>query len=62
MKYLYYLLITAYLFVTFVIMAIGMISPNTPWYVQLIICFLGAPTWIWMVCNVGRFADTFIKD
>lgn len=62
MKYLFYFLEIIFLFASFVMMVIGMISDSTAWYVQLIIAFIGAPAWIWMVSNIGEFNRIYVKD
>ena len=62
MKYLVYALQIISLFFTFVLMVLGMVSDSTTWYLQLIIAFIGAPSWIYLVSTIGKFNDTFIKD
>ena len=50
-----------YLFMMLIFMILGIISDNTPIWIQLLICFIGVPAWIFFIGNIGKIYDLIFK-
>ena len=51
-----------YLFTMLIIMIIGMISEDTTILIQLLICFIGVPAWIFLIGNFGKIYNLIFNN